>query len=67
MDEAYLGKLVGWLIGIIGGFISVFGILATYIFKRHVSENDTLFAQNREDHIRCKEECREFRKECTRK
>lgn len=45
-------KIAGWLLGIIGSLLLLGGGLITYIFKRHVKENDCCEIKNREDHNR---------------
>lgn len=42
----------GIIISFVGGIIMLCGALIAYIFTRHVSDNDTKFRENREDHQR---------------
>ena len=44
--------ITGWIIGFVGGLLVLCGTSIAYIFNRHVSDNDTKFRENREDHQR---------------
>ena len=48
-------KIAGWLLGVIGSLLLCGGGLITYIFKRHVKDNDCCTTKNREDHNRIHE------------
>ena len=50
MQNDIIIKVAGWLIGIVGSLLVFCGGLASYIFNRHVRDNDVQFANNREDH-----------------
>jgi len=43
-------KIISLLLGIIGSLLLLGGGLITYIFTRHVKDNDCMFKKNREDH-----------------
>lgn len=43
-------RIAGWLLGIVGSLLLLGGGLVTYIFTRHVRENDCCSIKNREDH-----------------
>lgn len=48
-DEIII-KIVGYLLGLVGSLLLFGGGIIAYIFKRHVSENDRVNKENREDH-----------------
>jgi len=45
-------SLVGWIISFVGAIIILCGALVSYIFTRHVRDNDRQFSENRDDHKR---------------
>lgn len=51
MGQIYI-QIAGWIVGVVGVIITLCGILISYIFKRHVTENDRCQKENRSDHIR---------------
>jgi protein-S-isoprenylcysteine O-methyltransferase Ste14 len=50
MQNDIVIKIVGWIVGGVGTILVFCGGLIGYIFSRHVKDNDTQFANNREDH-----------------
>jgi len=50
MQDNILIKIAGCIIGFVGGLAILCGGLTGYIFTRHAKDNDTQFANNREDH-----------------
>jgi len=49
--EKYYIQIAGWIVGICGGLLIVCGGLISFIFRRHVKENDRCAEKNGEDHI----------------
>jgi hypothetical protein len=45
-------QIAGWIVGFVGALITLCGGLVSYIFKRHIGENDLCAENNRKDHIR---------------
>lgn len=43
-------QIIGYLLGAIGSLLIFGGVLCGYIWKRHVSDNDCKFRENKEDH-----------------
>ena len=43
-------SIIGWIISFVGAVIIVCGALVSYIFTRHVRDNDMQFENNRDDH-----------------
>lgn len=48
-------KIVSFLFGVIGSLLLFGGGLISYIYRRHVQENDKANERNRQDHIRIHE------------
>lgn len=42
--------IIGCLLGVGGSLLLFCGGLIAYVYKRHVSDNDAKFADNRDDH-----------------
>ena len=53
-------QIVGIVVGIVGGLISACGVLAVYIWRRHVRDSDCCDARNREDHTEIFQRLREI-------
>ena len=52
IENENISQIIGYLLGVIGSLLLFGGGLITYIFTRHVHDNDCQFSQNTRDHER---------------
>ncbi len=45
-------QIVGVLVSIVSFVIALCGYLISYIYKKHIQDNNRMFRENREDHHR---------------